>query len=64
LSKTLLLEKSLKACPQVKQYLWGEQFWSDGYFVTRVGAHGNEQTTGKYVRQQGKLDENGQLKLF
>ena len=62
--KSITAGEIFKACPQVEQYLWRGRFWTDGYFVRRVGAHGNEQTTVKYVRQQGKLDENGQLKLF
>jgi REP element-mobilizing transposase RayT len=53
-----------KACPEVKQYLWGGKFWSDGYFVSTVGAHGNEQMIKNYVKQQGKLEDDGQLWLF
>ena len=53
-----------KLCPEVKKYLWGGKFWSDGYFVSTVGAHGNEQMIKNYVQQQGKTDENGQLRLF
>ena len=53
-----------KACPEVKKYLWGGKFWSDGYFVSTVGAHGNEQMIKNYVQQQGKLEDNGQLRLF
>jgi putative transposase len=62
--KSITAGEIFKACPQVEQYLRGGQFWTDGYFVGRVGAHGNKQTTRKYVWQQGKPDENGQLKLF
>ena len=53
-----------KLCPEVKQYLCGGKFWSEGYFVSTVGAHGNEQMIKNYVQQQGKLEENGQLQLF
>jgi putative transposase len=53
-----------KACPEVKRYLWGGEFWSDGYFVSTVGAHGNEEMIRNYVQQQGKIEENGQLRLF
>ncbi len=53
-----------KACPQVKQYLWGGKFWSDGYFVSTVGAHQTEKMIKNYVQQQGKSDDDGQLRLF
>ena len=48
----------------MKKYLWGGEFWTDGYFVSTVGAHGNEEMIKHYVQQQGKIEGNGQLKLF
>jgi REP element-mobilizing transposase RayT len=62
--KSITAREIFKACPEVKQYLWGGKFWAEGYFVSTVGAHGNEQMIKNYVQQQGKTDENGQLKLF
>jgi len=62
--KSLTAREIFKACPEVKKHLWGGKFWSDGYFVSTVGAHGNEQMIKNYVQQQGKLEENGQLRLF
>ncbi len=62
--KSITAREIFKACPEVKKYLWGSKFWSDGYFISTVGAHGNEQMIKNYVQQQGKTDENGQLKLF
>ena len=53
-----------KQCPEVKKYLWGGKFWSEGYFVSTVGAHQTEELIKNYVQQQSKIDENGQLKLF
>jgi REP element-mobilizing transposase RayT len=43
--------------PQVKKQLWGGEFWSDGYFVSTVGQHGNEETISKYVKNQGIEEE-------
>jgi putative transposase len=40
--------------PDVKKQLWGGEFWSDGYFVSTVGKHGNEEVIIKYVKNQGK----------
>ena len=62
--KSMTAREIFKACPEVKRYLWGGEFWSDGYFVSTVGAHGNEEMIGNYVEQQGKIEENGQLRLF
>ena len=62
--KSITAREIFKACPEVKRYLWGGEFWSDGYFVSTVGAHGNEQMIRNYVQQQGKIEETGQLRLF
>ena len=62
--KSLTAREILKSCPEVKKQLWGGAFWSDGYFISTVGAHGTEQMIKSYVAQQGKSEENGQLRLF
>ena len=62
--KSITAREIFKACPEVKKYLWGGKFWSAGYFVSTVGAHGNEQMIKNYVKLQGATDENGQLRLF
>ena len=60
--------KIFQRCPQVKKQLWGGEFWSDGYFASTVGKHGDEGTIAKYVKNQGnsyeKLHESKQLRLF
>jgi REP element-mobilizing transposase RayT len=38
--KRLTAREVFKRCPQVKQQLWGGEFWSDGYFASTVGKHG------------------------
>ncbi len=62
--KSITAREVFKACPEVKQYLWGGKFWSEGYFVSTVGAHGTEQMIKNYVKQQGKIESNSQQKLF
>ena len=62
--KSLTAREIFKSCPEVKKQLWGGAFWSDGYFVSTVGAHGTEEMIKNYVQQQGKLEEDGQLRLF
>ena len=66
--KSLTAREIFKRCPQVKQQLWGGEFWTDGYFASTVGKHGNEDMIMSYVRKQGKeynkLYEDRQLGLF
>jgi REP element-mobilizing transposase RayT len=66
--KSLTAREIFRQCPQVKKQLWGGEFWTDGYFASTVGQHGDENTIANYVKQQGqtyeKLHENQQLKLF
>ena len=62
--KSLTAREIFKSCPEVKKQLWGGQFWTDGYFISTVGAHGSEEMIKNYVQQQGKSEENGQLRLF
>ena len=66
--KSLTAREIFTRCPQVKKILWGGEFWTDGYFATTVGKHGNENTIRDYVKRQGseyrKLYEDRQLSLF
>ena len=66
--KSLTAKEVFKRCPQVKKQLWGGEFWSDGYFASTVGKHGDEGMIAKYVKKQGKeyleLHRNEQLTLF
>ncbi|MCD4820036.1 MAG: IS200/IS605 family transposase [Candidatus Cloacimonetes bacterium] len=66
--KSLTAREIFRRCSQVKKQLWGGEFWTDGYFASTVGEHGNEEMIGKYVKNQGneykKLHEDRQLLLF
>jgi REP element-mobilizing transposase RayT len=57
-----------RLCSHVKKQLWGGEFWTDGYFVSTVGRHGDEDTIRDYVKKQGdvyqQLYEDRQLALF
>jgi REP element-mobilizing transposase RayT len=68
LIKSITAREILRRCPQVKKQLWGGEFWTDGYFTSTVGKHGDENMIGKYVKNQGnnyqKLHEDRQLALF
>ena len=62
--KSITAREVFQRCPQVKKRLWGGEFWSDGYFASTVGKHGDEAKIGKYVQSQGqtykKLHEDRQ----
>ena len=66
--KSLTAREIFKRCPEVKKKLWGGEFWSDGYYASTVGKHGNEKMIKKYVEAQGReyleLHSNSQLNLF
>ncbi|MCC8417327.1 MAG: IS200/IS605 family transposase [Rickettsia endosymbiont of Bryobia graminum] len=66
--KSLTARQIFSQCPQVKKQLWGGEFWTDGYFTSTAGKHGNENMIGKYVKHQGmeykKLHEDHQLAFF
>jgi putative transposase len=66
--KSLTAREIFRRCPEVRKRLWGGEFWTDGYFATTVGRHGNEKSIGAYVKRQGssyrKLHEERQLALF
>jgi REP element-mobilizing transposase RayT len=57
ITKSITAREVFRACPEVKQQLWGGEFWSDGYFASTVGVHGNEQSIQHYVKDQGTEQE-------
>ncbi len=59
--KSITAREIFKAVPAVKKKLWGGEFWSDGYFVSTVGEHANEEVIREYIRNQGKDGKYKQL---
>ena len=68
--KSLTAREIFKKHPDVKEKLWGGEFWTDGYFVNTVSKFGDETSISKYVRDQGVekdykvLHSDKQLSLF
>ena len=52
--KSITAREIFERVPSVKKKLWGGEFWSNGYFVSTVGKHGNETTLKNYVKNQNK----------
>lgn len=59
--KSITAKEIYKRCPEVKEKLWGGQFWCDGYYVSTVGQHGNEKVIQEYVKKQGIEKEYEQI---
>ena len=62
--KSLTAKKIFKQLPEVKKQMWGGEFWSDGYYISTVSAHGTEEMVKQYVKNQGRPDEEIQPRLF
>jgi len=59
--KSILAIQIFKQFPEVKNELWGGEFWSDGGHIDTVGdGRGLDEVT-KYVKNQGR--DSSQLKL-
>ena len=67
--KSVTAKELFRLHPEIKQKLWGGEFWTKGYYVNTVGRHGDENIIQQYVKSQGtekeykKLHEQ-QLRLF
>ncbi len=66
--KSITAREVFHLCPHVKKELWGGEFWTDGYFASTVGKHGDEAKIANYVKSQGKkytkLHDDKQLRFF
>ena len=57
-TKIITIIKSITACEifrfhsEVRRQLWGDEFWSDEYFVNTVSKFGDENSISRYVREQ------------
>jgi len=67
--KSITAKELFKKFPEIRKELWGGKFWSEGYFVSTVGKHGDEGKISRYVKNQNKDYEykilhKGQLSIF
>ena len=64
--KSITVRRMFAEHPEIKKALWGGILWTDGYFVSMVGEHSNEDVIAEYVRKQGKPvdEEYKQLSIF
>lgn len=55
--KSITAREVFARVPEVKKELWGGEFWSDGYYISTIGKHGNEHMIARYVKSQGRDQE-------
>ena len=59
--KRITAREIFSRVPTVKEQLWGGEFWTDGYLVSTVGAHANEDVIRDYIKNQGEHGKYKQL---
>ena len=67
--KSITAREIFLRVPEVKEKLWGGEFWSDGYFINTVGKTNAEGAVLRYIKNQGRNQKyyvlhKEQLKLF
>lgn len=62
IAKSVTAIQLFKKHPDLKEELWGGEFWSDGGYVAIVGEGVNADIIREYIKKQGRKGE--QLKLF
>ena len=60
--KSITARSVFKDHPEVKKFLWGGEFWSDGGHIDTVSEYGGLEKIKKYVAEQGR--NKSQLKIL
>ncbi|MCZ6902173.1 MAG: IS200/IS605 family transposase [Rickettsia endosymbiont of Ixodes persulcatus] len=47
--KSITAKKMFEKFPDLKNKLWGTEFWTNGYFMSRVGKHRDEKNLISYL---------------
>ena len=62
--KSITARMMFKRFPEIKQQLWGGEFWSDGGFVGTIGQAQGLEGMKRYIQKQGSKSKNYSLKDF
>jgi REP element-mobilizing transposase RayT len=62
LVKSLSAKTVFREVPEVKNELWGGEFWTDGYYIATISGKGNKAVIEKYIKNQGREKDIEQLK--
>jgi len=60
--KSITAIQLFKQFPEIKEQLWGGEFWSDGGYIATVGDGGTEEIIKRYVEEQGTKEEKDDFK--
>lgn len=52
--KSVTAKELFRRHPEVKQLLWGGNFWTSGFYANTVGQYTNEEVIRKYIESQDK----------
>lgn len=52
--KSITAKELFRLHPEVKNQLWGGNFWTSGYYINTVGQYANEEVIQKYIQNQGE----------
>jgi len=50
--------------PEIKEELWGGEFWTDGYYIATVSSRGSKKVIENYIKPQSREQDIKQLRLF
>ena len=62
--KSITAKKIFEDYPEVKDFLWGGNFWTAGGHIDTVSEFGGLEKIKKYVREQGRSEEQVSLLSF
>jgi len=62
--KTITGRKIVEKFPEIKEDLWGSEFWSDGGYIGTVGDEVTATVIRNYILRQGSKEEKRGYKQF
>ena len=62
--KSLTARELFKRHPDLKEELWGGEFWSDGGYVGTIGEGVNAEVIRNYIKKQGRKGDQIRLVEF
>ncbi len=60
--KSITAREIFKQYPEIKEELWGGEFWSDGGYIATVGEGVTEEIIRHYIEKQGTEEEKEDYK--
>ena len=63
-SKRHNCKRNVKRFPEIKDELWGGEFWSDGGTIKTVGEGNNGDIVRNYIKKQGRKENQLRLVNF